>query len=84
MIPLQLKFGAEKSRIVLYLIFGIIAGVVFTSKKLLDDANLTDQMKTALNSFSPAAAVLALAAVFLLAAFISYLISVRIMQKKEF
>ena len=84
MIPLQLKFGAEKSRIVLYLIFGIIAGVVFTGKKMLDDANLTDQMKTALNSFSPAAAVLALAAVFLLAAFISYLISVRIMQKKEF
>lgn len=84
MIPLQLKFGAEKSRIVLYFIFGIIAGIVFAGKKLIDDAGLTEEMKTVLNGFSPIGAVIALAALFLLAAFISYLFSVRIIQKKEF
>ena len=84
MIPLQLKLGAERSRIATYIIFGFIAGLIFMGKKLLDESDLPAQIEPALNSFPPVAVVVAITAFGLLVAFISYLCSVRIMMKKEF
>ena len=84
MIPLQLKLGAERSRIATYIIFGFIAGLIFMGKKLLDESDLPAKIEPALNSFSPVAVVVAITAFGLLVAFISYLCSVRIMMKKEF
>ena len=84
MIPLQLKLGAERSRIATYMIFGFIAGLIFMGKKLLDESDLPAKIEPALNSFSPVAVVVAITAFGLLVAFISYLCSVRIMMKKEF
>ena len=84
MIPLQLKLGAERSRIATYIIFGFIAGLIFMGKKLLDESDLPANIEPALNSFPPVAIVVAITAFGLLVAFISYLCSVRIMMKKEF
>ncbi len=84
MIPLQLKLGAERSRIATYIIFGFIAGLIFMGKKLLDESDLPAKIEPALNSFPPVAVVVAITAFGLLVAFISYLCSVRIMMKKEF
>ena len=84
MIPLQLKLGAERSRIATYIIFGFIAGLIFMGKKLLDESDLPAKIEPALNSFTPVAVVVAITAFGLLVAFISYLCSVRIMMKKEF
>lgn len=84
MIPLQLKLGAERSRIATYIIFGFIAGLIFMCKKLLDESDLPAKIEPALNSFPPVAVVVAITAFGLLVAFISYLCSVRIMMKKEF
>lgn len=84
MIPLQLKLGAERSRIATYIIFGLIAGLIFMGKKLLDESDLPAKIEPALNSFPPVAVVVAITAFGLLVAFISYLCSVRIMMKKEF
>ena len=84
MIPLQLKLGAERSRIATYIIFGFIAGLIFMGKKLLDESDLPTKIEPALNSFPPVAVVVAITAFGLLVAFISYLCSVRIMMKKEF
>ena len=84
MIPLQLKLGAERSRIATYIIFGFIAGLIFMGKKLLDESDLPAKIEPALNSFPPVAVVVATTAFGLLVAFISYLCSVRIMMKKEF
>ena len=84
MIPLQLKLGAERSRIATYMIFGFIAGLIFMGKKLLDESDLPAKIEPALNSFPPVAVVVAITAFGLLVAFISYLCSVRIMMKKEF
>lgn len=83
MIPLQLKLGAERSRIATYIIFGFIAGLIFMGKKLLDESDLTPEIETTLNSIS-SVALIAIIAFCLLVAFISYLCSVRIMMKKEF
>ncbi|MBQ1738919.1 MAG: ABC-2 transporter permease, partial [Clostridiales bacterium] len=84
MIPLQLKLGAERSRIATYIIFGFIAGLIFMGKKLLDESDLPAKIEPALNSFPPVAVVVAITAFGLLVVFISYLCSVRIMMKKEF
>lgn len=84
MIPLQLKLGAERSRIATYIIFGFIAGLIFMGKKLLDESDLPAKIEPALNSFPPVAVVVAITAFGLLVAFISYLCSVRIMMEKEF
>lgn len=84
MIPLQLKLGAERSRIATYIIFGFIAGLIFMGKKLLDESDLPAKIEPALNSFPPVTVVVAITAFGLLVAFISYLCSVRIMMKKEF
>lgn len=83
MIPLQLKLGAERSRIATYIIFGFIAGLIFMGKKLLDESDLTPEIETTLNSIS-SVALIAIIAFCLLVAFISYLCSIRIMMKKEF
>lgn len=77
LLPLLFKFGAEKARVIMLLVFAVLAavGVVFsrlTSRGLVE---LPDQMAAA-----AIAAVTALSA----AIFgVSYLISLRIMERKE-
>ena len=84
MIPLQLKYGSEKSRIVLFILFGIIAILIFGSKTLFDSSNTLAGLAASLDGISPAVVLPVLTAVCALAAFASYLCSVRIMEKKEF
>lgn len=85
MIPLQLKYGSEKSRIVLFILFGL-AAVLFVGIKNGFGSSLPspDGLVKVLGDFSPSVVLLPLAAVCALAAYISYLCSVRIMEKKEF
>ena len=85
MIPLQLKYGSEKSRIVLFILFGL-AAVLFVGIKNGFGSSLPspDGLVKVLDGLSPAVVLLPLAAVCALAAYISYLCSVRIMEKKEF
>ena len=84
MIPLQLKLGAERSRIATYIIFGLVAGIIITAKRLFDNADLPLDPEIALDSFSSVLALIAIVAVCLLIAFSSYLCSARIVMKKEF
>ncbi len=84
MIPLQLKYGSEKSRIALFIIFGIIAVFIIGIKKIFDDSNVITGFVATLESLSPAIVLIALAAVCILAAYVSYLCSVRILEKKEY
>ena len=85
MIPLQLKYGQEKSRMVLFIIFGIIAVTIFGAKSFLSGTtNPFAGLMSDISSMPRAIVVLAITAVCALAAFISYLLSVRIMENKEF
>lgn len=85
MVPLLLKYGPEKSRIVLFVIFGIIAVAVFGAKHL-NGGELSSAAEFAgfLDSIPPVLVLLAISAVCALAAFACYLWAVRVIEKKEF
>ncbi|WP_026518488.1 ABC-2 transporter permease [Butyrivibrio sp. MC2021] len=85
LIPLQLKYGAEKSRIALFIIFGIIAVLVVGSGQFFEEGN--NPFSAVIGKFQnlPGAVVLMiLVAICAVATYISYLCSVRIMDNKEF
>lgn len=84
-IPIQLKFGPEKSRAALLLSYGVCFALIFGLFSLLDFAGIdTDAMLTSLSSASPIR--FCLGALLLCGAVgaISYLVSLKIMKKKEF
>lgn len=88
-IPIQIKFGAEKSRIAIFVIFGFVIVVTMMGRTLLTSANI-DLQKSMENVFLwlnriPVAAIAgALAVITLLLVSLSLLISIRIMQRKEY
>lgn len=85
LIPIQLKYGAEKGRLVMMLFYGIIViAAILLGKIPTADGTLLATIARVLSSVSPAligtlAAVIAIAFICNL-----YLISVSIMNKKEF
>ncbi|SDB11346.1 ABC-2 transporter permease [Butyrivibrio sp. INlla16] len=84
-VPLQLKFGAEKSRIALFVIFGIVAVLAIGSSSFLaDSVNPFVSVINILHDLPGAVTILILIAVCALVTAISYLCSVRIMENKEF
>ena len=84
-VPLQLKFGAEKSRLVLFVIFGLIAVLVVGSSSFLEDSvNPLFKIANALHDIPGFVTILILIAVCAIVSVISYLFSVQIMEKKEF
>ena len=84
MIPLQLKYGSEKSRIVLFILFGIIAVLIFAGKQAFGGTNVLAGLAKTLDGTPPMIILLALTGICVLAVCISYLCSVRIMEKREF
>lgn len=85
LIPLQLKFGSEKSRLVLAGIFGIIGGICFVAVGIAKESDIDIRALIHwLDAIRPGALVAGLAGGVLVMMVISYLISVRVMEKKEF
>ena len=85
MIPLQLKYGSEKSKTVLFLLFGAIAVLLFWAKNIFSGTNNPFmQLAKTLDGMSPSVVLLTLTGVCALAAYASYLWSTWIMEKKEF
>lgn len=88
-IPVVLKFGAEKGRIIMIIIFGIAALIVFAGIKLKqsNDLNIGFDMKafiSSIESISPFIIAAGLAAVALIIMFISMIISNSVMKNKEY
>lgn len=85
MIPVQLKYGSEKSRIALFILFGCIAVVIFGVKPFFSGTEnpITGLIQT-IENLSPAIVLLTVIAVCALASCVSYMLSIRIMEKKEF
>lgn len=84
MIPIQLKFGSEKGRIVLFIIFFGIIGIVFLVSKITD--KIPAQVMEVFRGIQklPFGILAALAVgIYILALFISLKISLGIMEKKE-
>lgn len=84
MIPIQLKFGSEKGRIVLFIIFFGIIGMVYLVSKITD--KIPAQVIAVFRGIQklPFGILAALAVgIYILALFISLKISLGIMEKKE-
>ena len=81
LIPFQLKYGMEKSRIILTLLAGIIAATIYFIKNLIDG---NPRILTAINSVNDEVVTIILFALGIFVTLISYFISSRIMEKKEF
>ncbi|HOA80490.1 MAG TPA: ABC-2 transporter permease [Defluviitaleaceae bacterium] len=82
MIPIQLKFGAEKSRIVLLIIFGITAILSFLFEKVIG-AERINSMIIKLDNLNGTVIGVSATLFVILAAIISYVISCKVMQNKE-
>lgn len=85
LIPIQLKYGAEKSRLVLLILFGLIAILLFGVQSILGlSNNLLAELVNTLDRLSPTIILLTLAAICALVVYACYLCSIKIMEKKEF
>lgn len=83
LLPLQLKFGAEKARVVIFIVAGGVAAVMAIGEKLMT-AVQTDNIRQMLTGITPAQAAIALFLLAFAGLLISYVSSVRIMEKKEY
>ena len=88
-IPVVLKYGAEKGRIIMIIIFGIAAHIILAGTKLSRSGDLnigfdTKAFISTIESISPFIIAAGLAAVALIIMLISMIISNSIMKKKEY
>jgi hypothetical protein len=84
-LPLQLKFGAEKARVVLFIVAGVIAALGVACSKIAEgrEGQMNNLVKT-LEQIGPMGVGIALFAVAITGLLISYVSSVRIVEKKEY
>ena len=82
MIPLRIKYGSEKSKIVLYIVFAVMAGVVFLFTKAA--GGIGESLLKSLDKISPVTASIFLVIVTAVILVISEQVSERVMMKKEF
>ncbi len=85
MIPLLLKYGPEKSRIVLFVVFGLIAVAMVGGKRFaVGEEHPLVRLVRALDSMPPLSVLLAITAACALAALAGYLWAVKVIGNKEF
>ena len=83
LLPIELKFGPEKRRIAMVAIFAVIVAVIFVLKEMLGDIDvmpLLVKLEQLTTSMIFGVSFLVCAVFFI----VSYLISCKIMEKKEF
>ncbi len=82
-LPLQLKFGTEKGRIVLFAVVGCLSVAIVAVKNMF--VSTTDALSfiDSMQGISVGTVIIAFLAICVLVGFISYFCSIRIMQKKE-
>lgn len=83
MIPAQIRFGSEKSRIVTLGMMGVIAVIAYLCEVVFGKERLY-QALTVIDNLNVAVMTGSIIGITLLALFVSYQISRRIMEKKEF
>lgn len=83
MIPFQLKFGAEKSRIVILIIFGFIAVISFFLAKVVGTEFLYE-VGTKIDQLDDIEIITGIAFIVILSMTLSYIMSCRSCKKKNF
>ena len=85
MLPIQLKFGLEKSRVAIFGFFGIVAGLVFLVARAVKASGADiDKLINKIMGLSDKMIMAALFVVTAVIVIISYKCSVAIMKKKEY
>lgn len=90
MIPLYLKFGAEKRRVIMMILWGIVAVIAIGGQKLAEVMAGTEEMNaingflTKISTLPPAVLMAAVVFILAMAVIFSMGISIGIMKKKEF
>ena len=86
MIPARLKYGSEKSRLVLFAIFGIIVVIIFavTKSDSFMPAGLAENMAAFSRFMNSTAGLIAGVIVMVILLLVSEQASERIMEKKEY
>lgn len=84
MIPLQLKFGPEKTRIILMLMLGVIFILGFLLTKLPGTENIYESTATLFNSINPISLLILLVVILIIFGIISVFVSMKIMDSKEY
>ena len=84
-IPIQLKFGAERSRMAYMVIFGSIMAIIFLLSKVFKIKNIgLDEWVTRFGNTQPVMFAGMIAGICMVVVFISWFISVKIIKTKEF
>ena len=85
MLPLQIKLGAEKGRMAMFAVFAVIGAMVALGVKIFENTGMNlDAVMMKLATISPSVIAIVAIAVLVLVLFVSYLICVRIINKKEY
>ncbi len=84
MIPVQLKFGQEKGRIVMFLVMGVIVAAGVIIGRIAESSEAINNAAAKIDSLPLAAFFAVFCAAAAAAVFASYRISCRIMENKEF
>ena len=85
MLPFQLKYGSERGRVIMIGVFGGIAAIVFLIIKLLESKGYKiDSLLEQFITWKISSILIAICGITVVIALLSYSISVKIMQKKEF
>lgn len=83
MTPVQLKFGAEKSRIVMFLVVGVVAIVTYVTSKFIDEMDM-ESIIARLDQMPETKVGLSFFGIAVVCTVISIIISNQIMKHKEF
>lgn len=83
LLPVELKFGPEKGRIAMIVIFAIVFAVVFGLKKISESVDFTSVFVT-LNSMNKTTLIGIMIGIEVVIVTLSYITSCRIIEKKEF
>ncbi len=83
LLPIELKFGPEKGRIAMIVIFAIVFALVFGIKKVVGVDKLASIL-ISLEKMNEIAVMCILAGIVIILLGISYFISCKVMEKKEF
>lgn len=84
MIPVQLKYGAERSRTVILMVYGAIAAVVLLMTKVLKGTQIGDMLIAAIDKIPAAVYIIAAVAICSVLSFVSIRISVRAVEMKTY
>lgn len=84
MIPLQMKFGPEKSRMVLLALMGFVFAPAFMISKITDVDSILNYIADAANSMNSLKLMIVGGIILIMLSLVSIFISMKIMENKEY